>query len=62
MTDNNAGACSAPGPMPRKIGGILTPPIVRDAEYLQSIGYTDTEIVRRGIAMLATHERKTRRS
>ena len=47
-------------PNPRKIGGILTPPLMRDAEYLRSLGYTDSEIVRRGVATLATHERQIR--
>ncbi len=60
MTTMTTDADCASEPNPRKIGGILTPPLMRDADYLRSLGYTDSEIVRRGVAALATHERQIR--
>lgn len=57
-TDNDAN--SAPRPEVRKIGGYLKPELMRDYQYLQSLGYSDSEIVRRGVAMVALHERRLR--
>jgi len=58
VADNDAN--SAPEPGARKIGGRLRAPLVPDYEYLQSLGYSDTEIVCRGVAMVALHERRIR--
>ena len=60
MTMEQTDANSAPEPEARKIGGRLRAPLVPDYEYLQSLGYSDTEIVCRGVAMVAVHERKIR--
>lgn len=60
MTAADNDANRAPEPDARKIGGWLTPPLVREFEYLQSLGIKESEVVRRGVAMVALHERKIR--
>ena len=60
MTTETENTDTAALPGVRKIGAILTPPLERDVEYLESVGYTTSEIVRRGVGMLATYERQCR--
>ena len=57
MTGESLNEC---GLEAKRIGAKLTPPLEGDVRYLRSIGYRDAEIVRRGIGMLATHERQSR--
>lgn len=59
MTSADGGASGRPDGC--RIMGRLTPPLAADVAYLRSIGYTDTEIVRRGVALLAVHERQNRK-
>jgi len=58
QTDNDANG--AHGPSVRKVGGYLKPELMSDYTYLRSLGYSVSEIVRRGVAMVALHERRLR--
>lgn len=40
----------------RIIGGIVNPPLLNSVEKLHAKGYTDTEIIRQGIRLLAKRE------
>ncbi len=60
MTKADNEANSAPGPKVRKVGGYLKPELMSDYAYLRSLGYSDSEIVRRGVAAVALNERKIR--
>lgn len=58
QTDNDANG--AQGPKVRKVGGYLKPELMSDYAYLRSLGYSDSEIVRRGVAAVALQERRLR--
>jgi len=58
QTDNDANG--AHGPSVRKVAGYLKPELMSDYAYLRSLGYNDSEIVRRGVAAVALNERKIR--
>ena len=60
MTTADNDANCAQGPEVRKVGGYLRPELMSDYTYLRSLGYSDSEIVRRGVAMVALHERRLR--
>jgi len=38
------------------VAGVVNPPLLSKVEALYSLGYTDTEIVRQGIRLLAKKE------
>jgi len=58
VADNDAN--STPRPKVRKVGGYLRPELMSDYAYLRSLGYSDSEIVRRGVAAVALQERRLR--
>lgn len=60
MTKADNEANSAQRPEVRKVGGYLKPELMSDYAYLRSLGYSDSEIVRRGVAAVALNERKIR--
>jgi len=60
MTAADNDANSTPRPKVRKVGGYLRPELMSDYAYLRSLGYSDSEIVRRGVAAVALQERRLR--